>query len=221
MSSSITDPSLLPSSILEELPLAVFKLDRNYQVVYCNSAVLGVLGKTPEEAMGSVFFNLIPEFERVKIEFLYKNLSFISSSYSNSHYQEDFSSLISHKIFPHSDGITVLLEKEVFRYTPSADKKELRFKELLDELPGGIVVLDAHSSKVVYSNRVIQDWMEYSSEEMGNLTTQNLYPKEDLEFVSSGFSRIRRMSCMAWRYARLGSPRKAAIAMEHPCASEG
>ena len=190
MSSSITDPSLLPSSILEELPLAVLKLDRNYQVVYCNSAVLGVLGKTPEEAMGSVFFNLIPEFERVKIEFLYKNLSFISSSYSNSHYQEDFSSLISHKIFPHSDGITVLLEKEVFRYTPSADKKELRFKELLDELPGGIVVLDAHSSKVVYSNRVIQDWMEYSSEEMGNLTTQNLYPKEDLEFVSSGFSRI-------------------------------
>lgn len=190
MSSSNTDPRLLPSSILEELPLAVVKLDRNYQVVYCNSSILGVLGKTPEAALGKVFFELIPEFERVKIEFLYKNLSFISSSYSNSHYQENFSSLITHKIFPHEDGITVLLEKEVFRYAPSAEKKESRFKELLDELPGGIVVVDAHSSKVVYSNRVIQEWMEYSPEEMGYLTTMNLYPKEDLEFVSKGFSRI-------------------------------
>lgn len=185
-----TDPSLIPAVILEELPLAVIKLDRNYQVVYCNSAIFGVLGYSTECALGKVFFELIPEFERIKIEFLYKNLNFISSSYSNSHYQDDFSSLITHKIFPHQDGITVLLEKEVFRYTPSADKKESRFKELLDDLPGGIVVVDAHSSKVVYSNRVIQDWMEYSPEEMGNLTTMNLYPKEDLEFVSKGFSRI-------------------------------
>ena len=83
-----------------------------------------------------LFFDLIPEFERAKIEFLYRNLNFISSSYSNSHYGEDFSSLITHKIFPDSEGITVLLEKEVFRYTPSSVKNEARFKELLDELPG-------------------------------------------------------------------------------------
>ena len=190
MSSPYTDPSLLPAAILDELPLAVVKLNKNYQVVYCNSATQVVLGKSPNEAIGKIFFDLIPEFERIKIEFLYKNLSFISSSYSNSHYQEDFSSLITHKIFPHSDGITVLLEKEVFRYTPSADKKETRFKELLDELPGGILVIDAHSSQVVYSNKVIREWMDYTAEEMGNLTTMNLYPKEDIEFVSRGFSRI-------------------------------
>ena len=214
MSSPTTDPRLLSSAILEELPLAVVKLDRNYQVVYCNSSILGVLGKSPEAAIGKVFFELIPEFERVKIEFLYKNLSFISSSYSNSHYQEDFSSLITHKIFPTSDGITVLLEKEVFRYTPSSEKKESRFKELLDELPGGIVVVDAHSSKVVYSNRVIQDWMEYSAGEMDHLTTVNLYPKEDLEFVSKGFSRINPVKKNRLSGIRLKTKKKSLIPVE-------
>jgi PAS domain S-box-containing protein len=214
MSISNTDPSLLPASILEELPLAVVKLDRNYQVIYSNSAILGVLGTSSEAALGKIFFELIPEFERVKIEFLYKNLNFISSSYSNSHYREDFSSLITHKIFPHQDGITVLLEKEVFRYTPSADRKESRFKELLDELPGGIIVVDAHSSKVVYSNRVIQEWMEYSSEEMGNLTTMNLFPKEDLEFVSKGFSRIHPVKKNMISGVHISAKRKNRIPVE-------
>ena len=182
--------SSFTSSILENLPMAVVKLDKNYQVVYCNSAIHAVLGVAAKDALGKSFFSLIPDFEREKIEFLYKSLSFISSSHTNSHYQEDFSSLITHKIFPNPEGMSILLEKEVFKYTPSSDKKESKFKELLDELPGGILVLDSHSNRVVYSNKVIQDWLEYSPDEMGNVTTTNLYSRDDLTFVAKRLSRF-------------------------------
>jgi PAS domain S-box-containing protein len=212
--SSITIKATDPAYILENLPFAVVKMDKNYRVVYANSSAVGIFGKSHSDILGSVFFELIPEFEKVKIEFFYRNISFIPASHSSSHSLDDFSCLITHKIFSDAEGITVFLEKEDLSTTFSSERKELQLRELFNELPGGVLVLDSQSNRVAYSNKIIQEWMALSGEEMENQTLTSIFSKDDQELISNAFSKNSSSKKQRVTGVNLLTPRKEKIPVE-------
>ena len=177
-----------PDQILTELPVCVITLNQNYQVTYSNPYIKAVLGMDSESALGKSFFELIPDFERVKIEFLYRNLSFVQSKHTNSHYSPDFTVKINHTIYTHEHGITVMLEREAFSYSPTKEQTETQFKDLLDGFPEGILVVDKHYLKVYFSNKVFQNWIGESDSAFTHLMLNDLFEKQDFNLISKEIS---------------------------------
>ncbi|AMQ54824.1 PAS domain S-box protein [Algoriphagus sanaruensis] len=176
--------------ILAELPVCILTLDKDFLVTYSNPSSRSVLGIESGEAIGKLFFDLIPEFEKIKIEFLYRNLSFVLAKHTNFHYSADFNYKINHTIFTNEQGISVILEKERYKYTPSKDESENKFKHLLDGLPGGILVVDRQYLKAAFSNRVFQQWLGVAEEEILRMTISELFEKQDRDLLSKELSKI-------------------------------
>jgi PAS domain S-box-containing protein len=118
---------------LDKVPLCILRINKNYEIIISNEASYGVLGYRIDKVIGKLFFTLIPERDRSKIESFYLNLPFSNFSYSESHYSSDLYSIIYHDIYTDDDGITVFLKKESIK-----TNFDTRYRVLVENLPAAV-----------------------------------------------------------------------------------
>ena len=67
---------------------------------------------------------------------------------------------------------------------------EHRLRTLLDNLPSGLMVADAHTSQIVFANPWVCQMLGYSQDELLNMRALDLHPTEALPLVQADFQQM-------------------------------
>jgi PAS domain S-box-containing protein len=72
------------------------------------------------------------------------------------------------------------------------EESEHRFRAIFDNTSDGIFLLDLETNKFSMCNKAFLQMLGYTQEELMNLTTEDLHPKEDLPFIYSQIQEFRK-----------------------------
>lgn len=174
------------SHFLDKIPLCILRMNKKFEIIFSNETCYGVLGYHLDYVIGKVFFTLIPEFARFKIQSFYLNLNFSNISHSKFHSSLDLNFLIYHDIYPDEEGITVFLKKECIKKI-----FETRCRILIDKLPGVVYScnLDKEST-VIHIDTKVLDLTGYSDIDFiqNKIRVKELIHPEDQNIVQESIS---------------------------------
>ena len=72
------------------------------------------------------------------------------------------------------------------------EESEHRFRAIFDNTSDGIFLLDLETNKFSMCNKTFLQMLGYTQEELVNLTTEDLHPKEDIPFIYSQIQEFRK-----------------------------
>jgi len=74
----------------------------------------------------------------------------------------------------------------------SLEESEQRFRTIFESASDGILVVDVETKRFLLGNRMICSMLEYSNDEIKNLTVMDIHPEEDLPRVLDQFEKLAR-----------------------------
>lgn len=74
----------------------------------------------------------------------------------------------------------------------SLKESEQRFKTIFENASDGILVVDVETKRFFLGNRMICSMLEYSNDEIKNLTVVDIHPEEDLPHVLDQFEKLAK-----------------------------
>jgi len=184
-------------SLTENSSDVISVIDKNGKSLYRSPSYEKVMGFSAEEMLGKNVFNFIHPDDKEKLrkqiqESLskpnqVKKISFKALHKDGTyHYLEGTGkNLLNTPI----NGIVINYRDVTQEYTSqeSLKESEKKYQDIFDYATIGILITDIKDMKFISANPAICEMFGYSEKEFTKLSVNNIYPKDDLEFVVSEF----------------------------------
>jgi PAS domain S-box-containing protein len=172
--------------LLQESPDAIIAVDATGQVLYWSKGAQTLFGYTTEEAVGRQIYALVVPPDRIDEErrILAEAVENGLSTYESVRCRKDGSlvyvDISSKAVFDAQGNIEYILssKKDVTRLRVMHDAKlvEARFRDLLESMPDGIVIVNL-SGRIVFSNTQAQALFGYEPGELQGRAIETLLPE--------------------------------------------
>ncbi|OKH36991.1 histidine kinase [Calothrix sp. HK-06] len=183
------------TTILESITDAFVAFDRNWHYTYVNQAAAKILDRTPEELIGKhVWHEIFPELVGdVAYQAMHRAVA-EQIPVSWEEFGAPVSLWLEANAYPSAEGVAVYFRDVTERKQAEAERERLlheletehtRFEAVLRQLPTGVLIADAASSKLVLANEQAEKIVGYSYEQ--SLALEEYVPVTPFEaFRSDG-----------------------------------
>jgi diguanylate cyclase (GGDEF)-like protein/PAS domain S-box-containing protein len=110
-----------------------------------------------------------------------------------------FDSVRKEKIWPEDNIMLIKIIGEIFvnalvrkQAEKALKESEQKFRNIFENASDGVLVVDVETKKFYLGNKMICQMLNYSHEEIKNLTVMDIHPEEDLPYVLEQFEKLAR-----------------------------
>jgi len=183
--------------IIDELPSLICCYKKSGEIIFVNKAYCRYFNKTKKELIGYNFLNFIPEEDRAKALNGIKSLDRKNPVRTIEHkvikpYGEIGWQRWTDKVcFEEGNTLYYVSIGEDITETKKTEKKYIlskkKYKLLFENSPAGILVADLKTMHFVKANFEICKMLDYSRDELLQLSVLDIHPKKDLPHILSEF----------------------------------
>ena len=183
----------LITDTLERMTAAFFAIDWNWKFTFLNRRALSMVGRTGEELIGQVVWDVFPELIGTQIEAEFRS-SIVSQFVAN--FDSRWPGLerwVEVHVYPAIDGLSVFLQDVTERRRAEEEQRrtEERFKSLVQNGSDIILILDRDGT-VRYASPAIERVIGHTPEEViGSDNFFRVHP-EDVKRLKRAFVRVAR-----------------------------
>ncbi|MCJ7766861.1 PAS domain S-box protein [Candidatus Bathyarchaeota archaeon] len=180
--------------LAESISDTFFAMDRNLRYTYWNKASENLTGIKAEDAIGKSIFEVFPDREDTrKSAAVYQRVLQTQQHETviNEFQLEGKGYFFEIDAYPTKEGVSVFVSDITERKHMEDElrAKEERFRTIFEGATDGILLADPETGKFFMGNKMICQMLGYSLEELKDLGTMDIHPKEDLPYVLGEFKK--------------------------------
>jgi diguanylate cyclase (GGDEF)-like protein/PAS domain S-box-containing protein len=164
-------------SMLESIGDAFFAVDRDWRVNYVNRRTAEFVGRTPDEMIGKLVWEAVPEIRHSSVFPYYEKAMASRKPDFFEAYYEPARAWLEIRAYPFEDGLSVFFHDVTARRTAgnAIRENEQRLRELIEMTPAGYILTDAQG-KLVAVNPALCHMSGYTQEELIGRSLKELFP---------------------------------------------
>ncbi len=174
----------------------VYLIDRQFDIIYVNTAACKMLGYTPDEFLEMSVFDIEALYEKSGIIDKAKHTKHSENRFETKHRKKDGTlidvEVTSSRFYHNHRELYLSIVKDITQQKSSLQKlreREQEFRTLADNLPDNVVRWD-HEGRIVYVNTIKLNMLKLRYEDVIGKTTTELFGENRFTAIEDGIKRV-------------------------------